>query len=118
MDDRTKIPPGLPRSNPTVSYWQDPPDGIADLRTTNDLPQQADYVIIGSGISGACIAYNLLCKKPNASVVILEARQDLFATDDRLALTSFKDELVAGLQVEMVSELIVFTVDMSTNYWR
>jgi len=74
MDERAKIPPGLPRPNPTVSYWQHPPDSIADLRSTQDLPKEADYVIVGSGVSGACVAYNLLSRKPNAVIVILEAR--------------------------------------------
>lgn len=67
--------PGKPKPNPTTSYWQDPPSDIADLRTTPHLPQTCVYVIIGSGISGSCIAYNLLCNHPNANVVMLEARQ-------------------------------------------
>ncbi len=76
MDDRDSIPPGLPRANPTRSYWQDPPDDeIADRRTTPDLPHEADVVIVGSGVSGAAIAYNLLSSNPNLKVVLLEARQ-------------------------------------------
>ncbi|KAK3067517.1 hypothetical protein LTR53_015572 [Teratosphaeriaceae sp. CCFEE 6253] len=75
MEERAKVPPGLPRPHPTVSYWQDPPSAIADLRTTPDLPNSADFVVIGSGISGACIAYNLLSQQPFARVVVLEARQ-------------------------------------------
>ena len=75
MEERARIPPGLPREHPTTAYWQDPPSDIADLRTTPDLPSSADFVVIGSGISGACIAYNLLRKRPDASVVVLEARQ-------------------------------------------
>ncbi|KAK3062862.1 hypothetical protein LTS18_003220 [Coniosporium uncinatum] len=74
MDKRAQIPPGLPRSNPTVSYWQDPPDDIADLRSTEELPNTADFVIVGSGISGACIAHNILERKQNVRVVMLEAR--------------------------------------------
>ncbi|KAF2717697.1 FAD dependent oxidoreductase [Polychaeton citri CBS 116435] len=74
MEKRASIPPGLPKPSPTVSYWQDPPSDIAGLRTTSKLPTSADYIIIGSGISGACIAHNLLSKKPNASVLMLEAR--------------------------------------------
>ncbi|KAF1990831.1 FAD dependent oxidoreductase [Aulographum hederae CBS 113979] len=74
MDDRIKIPPGLPRSNPTESYWQESPADIASLRSTETLPEYADYVIVGSGISGAFIAYNILERKPGASVVMLEAR--------------------------------------------
>ena len=74
-EERARIPPGLPRDNPTTSYWQDPPSDIANHRTTPDLPTIADYIIIGSGISGAFIAYNLLTKQPNAKVLLLEARQ-------------------------------------------
>ena len=83
MDQRAIIPPGLPRSRelqnspnrPTVSYWQDPPDKIADLRTTELLPASAEYVVVGSGISGACIAYNILSRMPNSRVTMIEARE-------------------------------------------
>ncbi|KAK4940301.1 hypothetical protein LTR66_014924 [Elasticomyces elasticus] len=75
MEARAKIPPGLPRPNPTVSYWQDPPSEIADLRSTQDLPRSADYAIISSGISGAFVAYNILQRTSQARVVLLEARQ-------------------------------------------
>lgn len=75
MDKQAAIAPGLPRADPTISYWQDPPDAIADLRSTPSLPKVADIVVIGSGISGACIAYNILECSPGAKVVMLEARQ-------------------------------------------
>jgi hypothetical protein len=74
MDDRIKIPPSLPRSNPTKSYWQDPPDSISNLRSTENLPEEADYVIVGSGISGSMIAWGILERAPNAKVVMIEAR--------------------------------------------
>ena len=75
MEERRRLPPGLPRDNPIQAYWQDPPDRIADCRTTPDLPGEADIVIVGSGVSGACIAYNLLSSSPGTKVVMLEARQ-------------------------------------------
>jgi len=75
MEERAKIPVTLPRPNPTTSYWQDPPDEIADLQSTEHLPEYVDYIIVGSGISGASIAYNLLKKKPGSSILMLEARQ-------------------------------------------
>ena len=75
MEDRGSIPPSLPRPNPTISYWQDPPDEIADLRSTVDLPNVADIVVIGSGISGSCISNKLLQALPGSKVVMLEARQ-------------------------------------------
>ncbi|KAI5209824.1 hypothetical protein AUEXF2481DRAFT_5806 [Aureobasidium subglaciale EXF-2481] len=75
MEDRAQIPVGPPRPNPTTAYWQEPADEIASLRSTEDLPNHIDYVIIGSGISGAAIAYNLLKKQPTSSILMLEARQ-------------------------------------------
>lgn len=67
---------GFPVPNPTKSYWQDPPHRIADLRSTPDLPtdQTFDYVIIGSGVSGAATAFKLLSRNPDLSVLMLEAR--------------------------------------------
>jgi hypothetical protein len=86
MDDRARIPVSLPRSSPTTSYWQDPPDPIADTRTTPAPPESADVVIVGSGMTGAAVAWNLLKHIPvtdadgvppesKPSVVMLEARQ-------------------------------------------
>lgn len=75
MEERARIPVFLPRANPTISYWQDPPSSIADLRSTPSLPSTSSYMIIGSGISGTYIAYILLTREPNADVVLLEARQ-------------------------------------------
>jgi glycine/D-amino acid oxidase-like deaminating enzyme len=71
----SKIPVGLPRSNPTNSYWQTPPLPIADHRTTPKLPPSAKYIIVGSGITGATIAWKLFQEEPDASIVMLEARQ-------------------------------------------
>jgi glycine/D-amino acid oxidase-like deaminating enzyme len=75
MEERARIPPGLPRESPSTSYWQDPPADIADLLTSPELPSSADYVIVGSGISGISIALNILSKSPTANVILLEARQ-------------------------------------------
>lgn len=75
MDRRAQIPPGLPEPDPTISYWQDPPDPIADLRSTENLPHVSEYVVIGSGISGSCIANNILSRRPDAEILLLEARR-------------------------------------------
>jgi hypothetical protein len=86
MDERARLPVSLPRSGPTISYWQDPPDRIADHRTTEHLPATADVVIIGSGITGAAVAWNLLKHvavptsdgvggNAGPNIVMLEARQ-------------------------------------------
>lgn len=75
--DETQLKiPGLPLPNATKSYWQDPPHKIANLRTTKELPtsETFDYVIIGSGISGAATAHKLLDRDPSLSILMLEAR--------------------------------------------
>ena len=76
MDERASLPVTLPRSNPTISYWQDPPDPeIADLNASAQVPETADTVIIGSGITGAFVAWNLLQSPDHGRIVMLEARQ-------------------------------------------
>ncbi|KAL4894641.1 FAD dependent oxidoreductase-domain-containing protein [Aspergillus ambiguus] len=69
-----------PVPNPSKSYWQeDPPfPNLVDAQSP-DLPTTADIVIIGSGISGASVAYTILTQssKRGASpkVVLVEARK-------------------------------------------
>ncbi|KAK6956916.1 hypothetical protein Daesc_002198 [Daldinia eschscholtzii] len=74
MDQRASIPVTLPRDNPTRSYWQLEPDKIADVRSTDSLPEKAEVIIIGSGITGAAMAFNLL-ETGTRDIVMLEARQ-------------------------------------------
>jgi glycine/D-amino acid oxidase-like deaminating enzyme len=70
------IPQGFPQPNPTVSYWQLPPHPIANRRTTADLPTSTvfDYVIVGSGVSGAAVAHKLLSRDSSLSILMFEAR--------------------------------------------
>ena len=72
----------LPVLNPSKSFWQeDPPfPNLVDAQSPN-LPATADIVIIGSGISGASVAYALFTQShkngnslPPPKVVVLEAR--------------------------------------------
>ena len=74
MEQRASIRPELPKANPTISYWQDPPASISHHRTTPSLPNSASVVIIGSGITGASLAYHLLSQNSPPSVILLEAR--------------------------------------------
>ncbi|KAJ5189011.1 Monooxygenase FAD-binding [Penicillium cf. griseofulvum] len=65
--------PGLPRPNPTQSYWQHVPHALADVRSSS-LPTDRDVAIIGSGITGLSVARSLLERHPTATVSVLEAR--------------------------------------------
>ncbi|KAI0184033.1 FAD dependent oxidoreductase [Xylaria flabelliformis] len=72
----TDSPAGLPVDNPSKSYWLTEPSKILlGHRTTKDLPQAADVIIVGSGITGAFAAHCLKEKAPNLNVVMLEARE-------------------------------------------
>lgn len=91
---RVSLDPGLPASKPTSSYWMDEPPfpQLSDLQA--GLPQEADIVIIGSGITGAAAAKTIceLLSSPSQNegggegegeamdqdkprIVVLEARQ-------------------------------------------
>jgi len=74
MEERASIAPELPATNPTVSYWQDPPSPLANHRTTTELPTTTDVLIIGSGITGATLAYRLLNRPSPPAILMLEAR--------------------------------------------
>lgn len=76
MEDRARIPVGPPAANPTPSYWHDHKSPFANTDNSQyGSHKPYDYVIIGSGISGTMIAYNLLKKFPNPRVLMLEARE-------------------------------------------
>ena len=66
----------LPHESPLKSFWTSSPYQLRNHRTTKDLPQKADVVVIGSGYTGAATAFFLL-EDPEArpSTVILEARE-------------------------------------------
>lgn len=77
MERRSRIPVGPPVHDPLPSYWQDPKSPLAKTiePETSDPSGQYDYAIIGSGISGTMIAYNLLKSHPKARIVMVEARE-------------------------------------------
>ncbi|KAI4681881.1 uncharacterized protein J4E84_007478 [Alternaria hordeiaustralica] len=69
---------GFPKQGgQSLSYWlqQVRCDPLLDHRTTDELPQQADTVIIGSGITGTLVAKHHLETFPGKKVVVLEARE-------------------------------------------
>lgn len=99
MDERARIPVSLPRDNPTQSYWQDPPDAIASLRSTEALPESVDVVIIGSGITGAAVAWGLLQDRSSPGILMLEAREACSGATGRngmLAAPASKQDTLRG----------------------
>lgn len=65
-----------PVANPVPSFWLAEPLPLDDHRTTRELPQSCDILIIGAGFAGVATAYHILKDNPNPpSIVILEARK-------------------------------------------
>ncbi|KAF2182451.1 FAD dependent oxidoreductase-like protein [Zopfia rhizophila CBS 207.26] len=73
MEACGRMPVTSPIPNPLPSYWHNPKSPLANHREPS-LPQECDYLIIGSGISGTLVAHNLLNVFPSAHIVMLEAR--------------------------------------------
>ncbi|KAI8671855.1 hypothetical protein NCS57_00661900 [Fusarium keratoplasticum] len=69
--------PLLPRADPSVSLWQEPPHPSVSNIQSPSLPRFADFVVIGSGITGCSVTKSLLeddSLHPASRVVVLEAR--------------------------------------------
>jgi glycine/D-amino acid oxidase-like deaminating enzyme len=77
MEQRAHIPVGPPVANPLPSYWQNPKSPLAAViePSVDNANETYDFAIIGSGISGTLIAYNLLLTSPSYRIVMLEARE-------------------------------------------
>ncbi|KAI0344212.1 FAD dependent oxidoreductase [Trametopsis cervina] len=73
LSKRLKTSPGLPVPNPTLPFWTIPKSTISS--EGKQLPKHADVVIIGSGITGASVAYYTLLRNSGLKVVVLEARE-------------------------------------------
>ncbi|KAK9495711.1 FAD dependent oxidoreductase [Lipomyces doorenjongii] len=59
-------------SSSRISTWLDSPTKLSMFRTTSELPATADLAIIGSGLSGASVAYHALKTYSALSIVMLE----------------------------------------------
>ncbi|KAH7025827.1 FAD dependent oxidoreductase [Microdochium trichocladiopsis] len=87
MTQTTRVHPTqatLPSENPSKSYWHtQPSEKLLGHRTTSDLPESADVIIVGSGISGTFAAQTLREKRPELKVVMLEAREACWGATGR-----------------------------------
>ncbi|KAI1258963.1 FAD dependent oxidoreductase [Xylariaceae sp. FL1019] len=73
---------GLPTPTSTASYWhREPSTKLIGHRTSTELPSSADIVIIGSGITGAFGAKELV--DGGRRVVMLEAREACWGATGR-----------------------------------
>jgi monoamine oxidase len=80
-------PSGLPSEKSTNSFWHSQPSSILlGHRTTDKLPERADVVIVGSGISGAFAAWHIAEHDHGGklSVLMLEAREACWGATGRV----------------------------------
>ncbi|KAI9711563.1 MAG: hypothetical protein M1820_002128 [Bogoriella megaspora] len=76
-------PATLPVPNSTESFWHSEPSQLLlNHRTTSDLPDKADVVIIGSGITGTSAAHHLATQS-KLGIVLLEAREACWGATGR-----------------------------------
>ena len=84
--DSSRQQANLPSPHPTSSFWHnDPSSFLLQHRTTSHLPETADVVIIGAGISGAFAALKL-SEEEDLDVVMLEAREACWGATGRVCL--------------------------------
>jgi hypothetical protein len=72
LSKRIKESPGLPVPNPSLPFWTIPKSTISSGKEA--LPEYADIVVIGSGITGTSFVYNALQRDSSIRVLVLEAR--------------------------------------------
>ena len=77
----------LPTPKSSASFWHsEPSDFLLGHQTSRTLPEEADVVIVGSGITGASAA-RFLAEDERAkglSVVMLEAREACWGATGRV----------------------------------
>ncbi|ATY61677.1 FAD dependent oxidoreductase [Cordyceps militaris] len=102
---QVKEDPGLPRPQPTTSFWQVPPHATLADKQSPQLPASTDIAIIGSGITGCSVAKNILdissrsAGSDAVTVTVFEARTLVSGATGRNGglLTSFVPEEFADL---------------------
>lgn len=75
--ERAANSPALPVPSPTTPRWtRDPPHPHLARQQSSELPSTVDVAIIGSGITGAAVAWSLVqnARAGFGSVAVLEAR--------------------------------------------
>ena len=78
----------LPSAESTKSYWhKEPSETLLGHRTTQKLPAAADVVVVGSGITGAFAARELV--GGGRSVLMLEAREACWGATGRVSFILF-----------------------------
>jgi len=77
----------LPSQKPTASYWhRSPSQTLLGHRTTAELPERTDVVIVGAGLTGAFAAREAV-GGGLGRVLVLEAREVGWGATGRVSFT-------------------------------
>ncbi|KAF7546709.1 hypothetical protein G7046_g9223 [Stylonectria norvegica] len=92
---RPKDQAGLPSRESTKSYWHtQPSEKLLGHRSSPQLPATADVVVVGSGITGAFAARELV--HGGREVLMLEAREACWGATGRLMTASSRTAATAN----------------------
>lgn len=77
----------LPVPNPSSSFWLSDLDPVLKgHRSSAELPEHAETIVVGSGITGATAAWEL-CSQSKHDVLMLEAREVCSGATGRVSLS-------------------------------
>jgi hypothetical protein len=86
MGEPTRVTPcPLPPKHSTASLWHSEPV-LQGHRTTADLPNHAEYIVIGSGITGTSALRYLVEAGIKGPILMLEAREACWGATGRVSL--------------------------------
>jgi hypothetical protein len=86
----THKPSALPTPESSKSFWHSEPDEfLLGYRSTPELPDNVDVVIVGSGITGANAARFLTESGKELSIAVIEAREVCWGATGRVSYESF-----------------------------
>jgi len=78
----------LPTPTSTNSFWHSEPNQfLLGHRTTEELPAEADIVVVGTGITGTSIARYLTedARSKGKSIVVIDAREACWCATGRVS---------------------------------
>jgi glycine/D-amino acid oxidase-like deaminating enzyme len=140
-----KLPEGLPTvGGSTESFWLTDLHELDDFRSTEQVPEKSDIVVIGAGYAGVATAYHLLESGSKASITLVEARGacsgatgrngghlrpdlyghiptyiDRFGVKDGAAIAEFEAAHITAFKNVIAKEGIDcdFTITRTTDVW-
>jgi hypothetical protein len=89
-------PATLPVPNATSSFWLSDLDAVLKgHRSTEELPEYVDTIVVGSGITGATAAWEL---SKTTEVLVLEAREVSSGATGRVRKSLFRYQVLFETQ--------------------